>query len=123
MSARRKTRWTEYRVNSDYKTCFTRFKNHRYFNGNPWFTSKFSEVRKDKNGKVLWEKHFTWRQIARMVIDDQLNYLSVHHPDITWKEKKAFLDHFFPFGRKENTPYQSWLRERKDAIGTKEGEK
>ena len=108
---RRNTKWNDYRPKYEfetYKKTVLNFEHVWQSSDNPWWTNKFCS---ETDGKTTY---FTWREIARMIIEDQIKYLNMYHRDASPKDRLDFVNHFFPFGSKERTPYQSWLRERKD---------
>ena len=116
---RKRSRWSNYIPSSRYqiyKQALLELPYKSYY-GHIWETEKFAIERTRDDGTVEVQR-YTWREIARMIINDQLNYLSIYHPNLTDKEIKDFIGHFYPFGEKRNTPYQSWLKERRAILGS-----
>ena len=117
---KRKNLWEHYIIELDfeiYKQTVLNLPNNQVRPyPNPWWTSKFAIERKLENGE-LEVVRFTWRQIAEMIIKDQIRYMDKYLPQLTQKERKSFIMNFFPFGEKKNTPYQGWIKARRQVFG------
>lgn len=117
----KKRNWKNYRIHEDFKiykeSIFGIKNNVSCWSNNPWFTSKFVIETLLEDGEIQ-RRSFTWKQISTLIIEDQMKYMKKYLPDLTQKEQKSFLLYFFPFGQKTNTPYQSWLKARRQIFGS-----